>query len=78
MRDPRIDPQPGDLLSKAGVIRYVTVLHNERVEFESTDKFGRKRRNGTFYADWRNWCRGSDVVTHPDSRAGELIPEDGA
>ena len=59
MRDPRIDPKPGDrVVSEKGIIRTVTKRVGERVLFT--------RRSGMIQMrwlhTWQDWCRKNNVT----------------
>lgn len=96
MRDPRVNPEPGDVVRNGPVTREVTIFRDRAqgtegpvVRFVCTFTSSRMSRGKklvhpmrqklwTRLEKWRNWCRGAEVVSHPDSRDGELIPTGGA
>jgi hypothetical protein len=51
-RDPRIDPQPGDILRGNGQVRRVTAREGDRVRCVSGDYDYRMRLD-----NWQKWCR---------------------
>jgi|GEM_PF-4248057 len=91
MRDPRTDPRPGDVVKgRSGFSRRVFDVRMTNLEPTVVAKIRYIgldpmyiRRGSLSVAGWQRWARGGDVLkqsdfTHPDTRAGELIPEDGA
>lgn len=66
-RDPRKDPQPGDVLQKDGCRRSVrTVLHERKWRYvvfdEVANVYGTKWGRETTMTDWRAWARKATVV----------------
>ena len=57
VRDPRLDPQPGDVLRKGTMVRKVKgddVAHTRN---------GGKRERYIFVCNWRRWAKGAEVVS---------------
>jgi hypothetical protein len=61
-RDPRIDPQPGDILRGSGQVRRIMAREGNRVRCASGQYDYRMRLD-----NWRKWCRlnGAEVAQIP-------------
>jgi len=64
-RDPRIDPQPGDILRGSGQVRRVMAREGDRVRCASGMYDYRMRLD-----NWRKWCslNGAEVAQIPHGR----------
>jgi hypothetical protein len=69
-RDPRIDPQAGDILRGSGQVRRVMAREGDRVRCES-GVYGYRMR----LDNWRKWCRLNGATAGPAAswRGGRKI-----
>ena len=69
-RDPRIDPQRGDMVRGNGEVRRVMARDGDRVRCES-GVYGYRMR----LDNWRKWCRlnGAEVAQIPHGREIRLL-----
>lgn len=63
-RDPRIDPQPGDVLARQGrdyktLRRSVVWRRLERVRFKSGDSATERE---VYLVSWMEWSREADII----------------
>jgi hypothetical protein len=67
-RDPRVDPQPGDILRGNGQVRRVMAREGDRVRCASGEYDYRM-----LIDNWRKWCRlnGATAVQVATSSRGE-------
>lgn len=60
-RDPRIDPQPGDVIEKNGDRRVVLRVANDSVFYDDAEVVG-FRFKSCWLTEWQQWAQGTVVV----------------
>ena len=76
MRDPRIDPQPGDILQKGKIQRSVRMVETSDCSRQAVVCCGETdldephgiRHVRPFIRQWRRWAAAAEVVCLPDSK----------
>jgi len=67
VRDPRLDPQPGDVLRKGTMVRKVIRIDKAYSDSQGDDvahtRNGGKRERYIFVCNWRRWAKGAEVVS---------------
>lgn len=67
IRNPHIDPEPGDVVrGKSGMKRTVVEIRgrgcpNPKVIFDAERNGAAPRREGNWIQDWRRWCQRNAV-----------------
>ncbi len=64
MRDPKIDPMPGDVLKRRSMFREIKKLYGGFYEVEERDGFGHRRTLMPNRAQWCSWARTAEVISH--------------
>ena len=62
-RDPKIDPQPGDILACFGMVRTVTKRMGGEVRYTRPAAGGKTFKGACFVTTWKAWAK--NAVTLP-------------
>ena len=62
MRDPKIDPQPGDVLRKKKLQRRVTDLNGSFVHCRESGPKGYERFVLDYTDQWKRWAKNAEVI----------------
>ena len=61
-RDPRVDPQPNDVVEKDGLRRVVLRVANDSVFYDDAEVVG-FRFKSCWLTEWQQWAQGSVVIS---------------
>lgn len=64
-RDPRMDPQPGDIVRKEGKTRRVAERKGGDIKYFAGDADGRRAEGFPKFCwitTWRSWCKDAEVL----------------